>query len=103
MVLLNKYHGICSKAAYIEMVTCKKTWLPHFYYSKTRPGSTGVLGGAKHPQTKLKSPSVKAVIWHFIADLANYPVRYDLRSGNRFLFQHVFAVLSIVSNHRHIC
>ncbi len=31
MVLLNKYHGICSKAAYIEMVTCKK----HGYHTFT--------------------------------------------------------------------
>ncbi len=29
--------------------------------AENRPSSTGVLEGAKHPQTKSKAPSVKAV------------------------------------------
>ncbi len=47
--------------------------------------------------------SVKAVIMAYIADLANYPVRFGLRSGDRFLFKCVFAALSNVANYKHIC
>ncbi len=50
---------------------------------RNRPGSAGVLEGAKHPRTKSKSPSVKAVR---MADLANYPQHYGLRSGECFYF-----------------
>ncbi len=49
-----------------------------------KPGSTG-------------GPSVKAVI--MALKLTNYPVR----SEDRFLFQCVFAALSDVADHGHIC
>ncbi len=48
-------------------------------------------------------PQIKLYYWHFIADLANYPAHYGLRSGDRFGFQCVFAALRNVANHRHIC
>ncbi len=46
----------------------------------------GMLEDAKHPPAKSIAPSVKA----------------DLPSGDPFVFQRVFAVLSNVANHRHI-
>ncbi len=61
MVLLNKYViGICSKAAYIEMVTCKKTYGYHtFTIEKPGPVLRGCLRvlstlkrNQKHPQLK---------------------------------------------------
>ncbi len=48
-------------------------------FADARPGSTEVLDGAKHPQTKSIVP-VKAVIMAFQCRFGNYPVCYDLRS-----------------------